>query len=282
VALSTLKLAFKVFLRRKFFTFISLFGISVTLVVLMVAAAMLEHVFGPLPPETKLDRSLGIAYAATTGEHWNRNGFPGYKFLSTPPGTIPEAERITIYSTPQTAVSYVEGRRVSSFLKRTDAEFWRVLDFRFVEGGPFTDDDARNASPVAVINETTRKRFFGGPPALGKTLEVDGQRFRVVGVVPDVPLLRIVPFADVWVPISTTKTDSYKSELVGDFMATIVARSPKDLPRIRAAEPQARGWDFSSEKMPSSAEAPESVHIATSGWRSAVRTSSSFMMKMIW
>ena len=48
---------------------------------------------------------------------------------------------------------------------------------------------------VAVINETTRQRFFGGQPALGKSIEVDGQRFSVVGVVPDVPILRLVPFA---------------------------------------------------------------------------------------
>ena len=44
-----------------------------------------------------------------------------------------------------------------------------------------------------------------------------------------------------------------------------------------AAEPQARGCDFSSEKMPSSAWAPESVHIETSGCASAARTSSSLI-----
>jgi putative ABC transport system permease protein len=42
---SYLKIAFAVLRRRKFFTFISLFGISLTLVVLMVAAALVDHVF---------------------------------------------------------------------------------------------------------------------------------------------------------------------------------------------------------------------------------------------
>jgi len=230
---STIKLAFKVFLRRKFFTFISLFGISVTLVVLMVAVAFLDHVFGPVPPQTKLDRSLEIHYAAQTSDNFENNGWPGYKFLNDVKGWVPEAELVSIYSTPQAVVSYVAGQRVKSFLKRTDGAFWRLLDFRFLEGGPFTDDDEKNANPVAVINEATRRRFFGSETALGKTIEADGQRFRVVGVVPNVPLLRLVPFADIWVPISTSKTDSYKSEVVGDFMATILARSPKDLPHIR-------------------------------------------------
>ena len=52
-----LKVALKVLLRRKFYTFISLFGIAFTLVVLTVAAALLDHVFGPLPPETRAARA---------------------------------------------------------------------------------------------------------------------------------------------------------------------------------------------------------------------------------
>ena len=47
---SYLKLAWKVLWRRKFFTAISLFGICLTLVVLMVATAVLDHIFAPLAP----------------------------------------------------------------------------------------------------------------------------------------------------------------------------------------------------------------------------------------
>ena len=58
-----LSLSWKVLARRKFFTFISLFGISFTLIVLMLATAMLDHVFAPHPPETKQDRTVGIYFA---------------------------------------------------------------------------------------------------------------------------------------------------------------------------------------------------------------------------
>jgi putative ABC transport system permease protein len=231
---STVALAFKVFLRRKLFTLISLFGISVTLVVLVVAAALFDHVFGPLPPQTRQHRSLEVQYASLSSEQMIQNGSAGYKFLKELRGWLPQAEAVTIHSQAQPVVSYVGGQRIGSYLKRTDGEFWRVLQFRFLEGRPFTDDEERNASRVAVINEATRQRFFAGAPALGKTLEADGQRFVVVGVVPNVPRLRLVPFADIWVPISTAKTDSYKSELVGGFMATILARSAADLPALKA------------------------------------------------
>ena len=43
--------AWKVFLRRKFFTFINLFGISLTLAVLMIATSMVEGYLYPKGPE---------------------------------------------------------------------------------------------------------------------------------------------------------------------------------------------------------------------------------------
>ena len=63
-----LKIAWKVLLRRKFFTFISLFGISFTLMILMVATAMIDHVTGPATPETRMNRMLFVNFNKMTGE----------------------------------------------------------------------------------------------------------------------------------------------------------------------------------------------------------------------
>ena len=64
-----LKVALKVLGRRKFFTFISLFGITLTLVVLMVAAAMLDNAFAPQQPESRFDRVLGTYMVGIYGDH---------------------------------------------------------------------------------------------------------------------------------------------------------------------------------------------------------------------
>lgn len=230
-----LKMALKVLARRKFFTFISLFGISLTLVVLMVAAALIDHVFAAHPPETRLDRTLGIYGIGLVGDEAIRTGLPGYGFLDRYARDLPGVERESFYTFQTQAVSYVGGRKITSWLKRADGEFWRILDFRFVEGGPFTSRDEAERRFVAVINETTRDRFFGGAPAVGKTFEIDDQRFRVVGVVEDVPFLRVTPFADVWVPISTQKGTGYREEWTGDFQALLLAENREALPGIRDA-----------------------------------------------
>ena len=48
----------------------------------------------------------------------------------------------------------------------------------------------------------------------------------VIGVVPDVPILRPVPFADIWVPVTTARTDGYKTGVVGGFVAIFLASFP--------------------------------------------------------
>ena len=63
-----IKIAWKVLLRRKFFTCISLFGISITLMVLMVDVALLHIQTAPTKPETKLARTLFVRRVIIKGE----------------------------------------------------------------------------------------------------------------------------------------------------------------------------------------------------------------------
>jgi putative ABC transport system permease protein len=232
-----LKVALKVLGRRKFFTFISLFAISVTLLVLLVATALLDNVFATRAPEVHADRMLGVYRMTMKGPENTSTSPVGYAFLDRyvrPMAKLPSVERITITTHAESVVSYLNGRKIQSSMRRTDGEFWRVLAFDFVEGEPFTTADDENGRRVAVISETTRQRFFDGRPAVGKTLEADGQNFRVVGVVRDVPLLRYSSSADLWVPITTAKSSGYKEGWTGNFSALILARSPADLPQIKA------------------------------------------------
>lgn len=231
---SHLKLALKVLRRRPFFTAVSLVGIGLTLLVLTAASALFDHAFAPYPPEVRQDRTLHLFTLELRGEHWTSRSSPGYLFLDRYARGLPGVERMSVASQAQSAFSYVNGERVRSYLKRTDAEFWRILGFSFVEGGPYTDEDVATGRYVAVINEATRDRFFAARPALGGTIELDGDRFRVVGVVRNVPFLRLVPFADVWVPLTAQASDSWRHDLRGSLMGILLAGSPADFPRIRS------------------------------------------------
>src|SRR4051812_20482985 len=193
-----LTLALKVLWRRKFFTFISLFGISFTLLVLTVITAMFDHAFGPGAPEPRLNRTLFVDHAVMYGPHSQWSSSSGFRLLDKYARNLPGVERLSIYEGEKTVESFVNGTKIRWSLKRTDDEFRRILDFTFLEGGPFGADDVQQARFVTVINATTRQRFFDGRPSIGQTVEADGQRFKVVGVVEDVSELRGAPFADMW------------------------------------------------------------------------------------
>jgi putative ABC transport system permease protein len=228
-----LTVAIKVLLRRKLFTAISLFGVSFTLVVLVVAVAILDHVFAPLPPEVHQDRSVGVYVIDMLGDGSRTHSNPGYKLLDRYVRNLPGVERMSISLRAGILPAYPHGSRVDSEVRRTDADFWRILQFTFLEGGAYGEDAVKRAEPLAVISASTRDKFFGGAPALGRTLELDRQRFRVVGVVPDVSPLRPLPYADVWVPLTTAPSDSYLDDLVGSGSAILLARSRADIPRMK-------------------------------------------------
>jgi len=231
---STFKVALRGLVRRKFFTFISLFGISFTLLMILIVSAMLDHAVGPHPPESRVDRSLYVTGMRLSGPSWTNTSGAGYGFLDTEVRDLPGVERVSFYTMPSQAVSYVDGRKVKSFLKRTDAAFWKILDFEFLEGGPLTVEDDKNVNFVAVINQSTRDRFFSGQPALGKSLEIAGQRFRVAGVVRDVPSTRVLIFSDVWAPIATMKGDAWRHDTLGGFGALVLAKDRRDFPALQA------------------------------------------------
>lgn len=249
-----LQLSWKVLQRRKFFTFVSIFGISFTLAVLMIATAMIDHVFAAHPPETNLDRRLGVYFLKASGPESSRSGHPGWRFLDRHVRDLPGAESTSIFQMQEQVVSFDESRRNELWIKRTDAEFWKILDFEFIAGNPFGELDVSTANYVAVVNESTAANFFGNAEAaIGETIEVDQQRFRVVGVVRDVPFIRLLPFADIWVPSTTAKSASYREEeITGNSMALVLAKDRASLPgmqdefasRVAAAPP--RSSDFTN------------------------------------
>jgi putative ABC transport system permease protein len=229
-----IKIGFRVLMRRKFFAAVSLSCISFTLVVLTVLVALLDHAVAPLPPENHLDRTLRLTSVEMSGPDNRTSGNPGYAFLDRYVRTLPGVEAVSILSEQATAVSYVGEQRVECKLKRTDGDFWRILRFRFLEGGPFSAQDDHDANPVAVINAATRHRLLGdGAPAVGQSIDLGGRSFRVVGVVENVPADRAIAFSDIWVPIGTSPSQQYRSEFMHGFQAMVLAKDRRDFPRLK-------------------------------------------------
>ena len=232
------KTAFKVLWRHKLFTFISLFGISFTLLILIVITSFVDHTFGPVTPEKKLDRTLSVTMSILKSKSGGMAAGPLFSpyFLKRYVKSLITPELISLSSFHNPIITYKNNRKFNFALKFVDGEFWQILDFEFLEGQGFSTEDVEMRNPVAVISKETRDKYFEGEPALGKTIKADGQNFRVIGIVENVSLLRIMPYSDIWVPLTYTKDDLNKICIMGGFpgwYAMILARDKSDLPIIQ-------------------------------------------------
>lgn len=243
-----LLIVYKVLMRRKFFTFISLFGISFTLMILVVSVAFLDNSFTPQKPESKFDRVLWMSRwrmrSPDRGSNWHASGgfYTMDKYLrrivARTNGAI---EAFAIFTNASQVITYLNNEKIEFQLRRTEAAYWNIVDMTFLEGAPFTEQDDLEKNFVAVINETMRRKFFKGEQALGKDIVFDGRQYRVVGVVRDVSETRRVAFADVWAPIGTDKKNARVStitnndDLMGYFECALLARHRDDFDAIRDA-----------------------------------------------
>jgi putative ABC transport system permease protein len=234
--LSYLKIAWKVLLRRKFFTFISLFGISFTLMVLLVVVAMFDHTVGAHAPETRLDRMLFVNFLHIKYKNGgNQNSPPSYYLIDKYMRPLHTPEKVSISTIFHSTPSYVGNTRLDLDMRYTDEVFWQILEFGFLEGKPYTAADVKAAAHVAVINQSTARKYFGTDKGVvGRTIEVNQTNFRVMGVVEDVAAMRFNSYADVWVPISTNPNDLRRVVLNGECTAIILAKSVDDIPAVQS------------------------------------------------
>jgi putative ABC transport system permease protein len=229
--------AWKVYTRRKLFTAINLACITLTLGVLLVVTALLQNAFFPAGGvEGKSGRMLQIASMVSTHTdgHTMRTGPLGYaiidKYLKPLQGK--QAELVSAASAPRTVSVYRADRVVELMERSVDAEYWQILDFTVIDGRLPSPEDVARGRFLAVLNQSTAKKLFGGARAVGQSIDVGGQSFTVLGVVRDE--MQVNAFADLWVPISTDPSSNYRTQQWGDYWAMVLARSKADIPAIQA------------------------------------------------
>ncbi len=223
--------AWNVFLRRKFFTFINLFGISITLTVLMVVSTIADGYFYPTGPEKNIDNIRVInRLVLTNDEHSHTNSSRlGYKFIKDNISRLQAPELISINSGTQMTAIFNQGRKSKLLVKKTDNVFWQVLDFSFVDGRPFTQNEFESGQFVAVINQRTQKELFGEESAIGKNVSFDNQNFNIIGVVDNVSAVEETALSDIWVPYTTNATSGYQQETMGRWDAILYHSDPEIL-----------------------------------------------------
>jgi putative ABC transport system permease protein len=236
--LNYIKIAWKVLLRHPFYTFITLFGISLTLTVLMVLTSFLDHLFGAHYPENKRGRLLYIATVLQTDSARSSRsmGPASFNFLTKYAKSLKTPEKVTILSNFSFANTYVNGKRIKLNTKYTDADFWHVTDFRFLEGKPYNEQNIKNSDHVVVITDDLKRQYFENPdqPVIGKYIEIENINYKIIGVVKGSPVTRVYTYSDVYFPYTAPKSNYENKGMRGSYVALVLARDVSAMKEIQA------------------------------------------------
>ena len=223
-----IKIAFRVMMRQKFFTAVSIFGISFTIMIFSITAGVTNLMFGDVAPAVNRSRTLyfdGFNFP-------KNNGYATTAFYNDA-RKIAGIERLSILRTLHT-VSFEKDKKIVLNAAFTDEEIWNLYQFEFVEGKPYTRKDVAEAQSIAVITESVKKFYFGEGKALGKYLPTS-PRLKVTGVIKDFVLITIRPRyntekCNIYIPV----TRRYAAgDLKQDFRAMILMQKDADAAAVK-------------------------------------------------
>ncbi|MBC6110289.1 ABC transporter permease [Pedobacter fastidiosus] len=230
------KIAIAVLKRRKFFTFISLFGISFTLTILMVSTAFMDKVLSPDYPDYKRERSLYITgiEIRNSKEGWMNSSNLSMYFLNHYVSTLKNVQKMGISSSAKPSNAYVNNKKLVIEYKYTNADYWNVLEYKFLEGKPFSQKEIDNAELIAVISKQTKEAYFGDEKSVvGKYISADNINYRVIGVVENVSKTLQNLSGDMYLPYTIAKENHNNTDVMGSYNAVLLAKSTADVPKMK-------------------------------------------------
>ena len=202
-----LRHAFALIRADKLFSTIYIAGTAVAIASAMVVALILHIRISNIYPEENRDRTVYV-----NGTFEDEEGkFLG--FLSYSPVAVEEvfkhlecAEVVSAnmgsdYVYTFKACAEIGKQEVPVATKFTDANFYRLYNFRFIDGRPYTDEHLENAEKCIVITDALAKKVFGTTEhVVGRQLLLNYLPYQIIGIVKEVSTLLFNSSADVYLP----------------------------------------------------------------------------------
>ena len=232
-----LKITWKVLGRNKFFTFVSLFGITFTIGILLVLTTFYDNMLGDGYPEVNRDRTLLANQVWLHTDDYSSNTINPLSlyFIHNYISKLQTPELIAFANVGEETTTFVGDKKIGLYLKHTSATFWQNNQFEYLEGKSFNQTHVENQEAVAVITSSTRDEYFGeGESAVGKPLETGNKIYKVIGVVEDIPANFLFAYADIFVPYTTSNVDLTTVDYSGSYIVALQARDKSDFPAIKA------------------------------------------------
>ena len=208
------KQAWNLMKQERLFSVIYIVGTGLAVSMVMGLAIALVALLTNVYPETNRDRMLIVNHAmvnypdgnirmALLSEHTAHTCFDGMKNV--------EALSLVLGDGSWEQVQQSQsGNQMSAMVKLVDVDYWKVFNFQFLKGKPFTEAEFQSGLPVAVISESLARGVFGTTDVVGKDVRFAFRNYRISGVVKDVSPIASMSYAQLWTPY--TSKEGYKPD----------------------------------------------------------------------
>ncbi|MCD8182004.1 MAG: ABC transporter permease [Bacteroides sp.] len=154
------------------FSTLYIVGTGLAISMVMVLAVLYYIKIGDIYPETHRSRTLiasSVHMQNMEDNSWNNTWQFSAPFVKECFYQLNGVEAVTAISDVDSWSVKVENakRPLSALVKLTDAGFWKVFDFAFIAGKPFTDADFQSSLRTVVISEDLARQIFGSTDVVG-------------------------------------------------------------------------------------------------------------------
>jgi len=246
---------------QKMMTWVSISGTALAIFLIMVVVIADSVYSVEAAPESKRSRILygqGMHLVTSDGD-WSQimlaydvarklyEGLDGVEMVSYD-GTFWDSE---------TNVN-VPGKNAFPMQKLVaDANIWKVYDYTFIDGRPFSAAEAESQTRTAVLTRSAARKLFGEEKVSGRAIEVATYPYTVVGVIADPVSVMPQSYADILLPfnpaLSQPEGDSGPERWFGNVKVRLLAAENAEAENIKAQvkkryarlEPEAKKMDLS-------------------------------------
>lgn len=238
-----LKQAIQLLKQNRFFSAIYILGTALAITMVMVIAIIYYLRTGDIAPESNRSRMMIVKYGeirkkVSQGGGSSRLSYPTIKECFYPM-QVPEVVSAVVPVGIQNEIVMKPGSKetYSCLVMGTDANFWKIFTFHFLNGSPYTKEEFTSGIHKAVICKSLARRLFNSIDVTGKTFTLNFVEYRIAGVVEDVPSIAKYSYAEIWIPFTNrpnlVKGDEWCEGILASMYVYILAKSADDFDRIR-------------------------------------------------
>jgi len=229
--LTYFKQAWQMLRQHKLFSGIYIAGTALAIAATTIFTIMYYVKIAPIYPEYNRSKTYyfdrGEMVSESRGQSFVQSNL-SYDFARDHALTLKNAEVVSLFVDASWDDNYVSSTGISDIKVHvipTDPEFFKIYEYEFTEGAPFSRDDLDTKARVAVISDDLAERTFGtAENVVGRDVILNFISYMVKGVVRAASPITQSAYADVFTPYTTYPGyDEAWMPNLGQFHAVILS-----------------------------------------------------------